>query len=179
MRGLGLSISQQVPLVIVITTALAAGWAFLLVRFGPYSVREFGLNKPRPRPMILAIGIAIPIAIAIAFLSRHATESGPLAGLSLPPILMWLYFAVGLLQSVATRVLADGHAESARAAIGGSLLAALVFGLVHLSASPGTAAAALLLGILAGEARRRSNSVLPAMLIHSIFNIGGLLLAVH
>lgn len=189
-RGLGLSISQQVPLVIVITTALAAGWAFLLVRFGPYSVREFGLNKPRPRPMILAIGIAIPIAIAIAFLSRHATESGPLAGLSLPPILMWLYFAVGapiqeewifrgLLQSVATRVLADGHAESARAAIGGSLLAALVFGLVHLSVSPGTAAAALLLGILAGEARRRSNSVLPAMLIHSIFNIGGLLLAVH
>ena len=137
-----------------------------------------------------AAAIAIPIALAVACLSQHAKDSGPLAGLDVGPVLMWLYFAIGapiqeewifrgLLQTVATRVLANGEPATARAAIGGSVLAATVFGLVHLSISPWTAVAALLLGLLAGEARRRSNSVLPAMLIHSIFNIGGLLLAMH
>jgi membrane protease YdiL (CAAX protease family) len=189
-EGLGLPISSQVPLVIVVTAALASGWVFLLVRFGPYRVREFGLNRASWRAMAVAAGIAIPIALAIAFLSQHAKASGPLAGLAVGPVLMWLYFAIGapiqeewifrgLLQSVATRVLADGAPATARAAIGGSVLAAIVFGLVHLSVSPWTAVAALMLGLLAGEARRRSNSVLPAILIHSIFNIGGLLLVTH
>ena len=188
-KGLGLSISGQVPLVIVITAALASGWAFLLVRFGPYRIREFGLNRPRWRAMAVAAVAAIPIAFAVAFLSQHAKE-GPLTGLTIGPGLMWLYFAIGapiqeewifrgLLQAVATRVLANGEPASSRAAIGGSVLAATVFGLVHLSISPWTAIAALLLGLLAGEARRRSNSLLPAILIHSIFNIGGLLLAMH
>lgn len=187
-RGLGVSIPIQIPLVIAITAALASGWAFLLVRFGSFRVPEFGLNKPDLRSLVITAGIAIPIALAIALLSQHANESGPLTGLTLPPALMWLYFAIGapiqeewifrgLLQAVATRVLAVGDTLSAQAAIGGSVLAAIVFGLVHLSVGPWTAGAALLLGLLAGEARRRSNSLLPAILIHSIFNIGGLLLA--
>ncbi|MGA7964572.1 MAG: CPBP family intramembrane glutamic endopeptidase [Gammaproteobacteria bacterium] len=188
--GLGISISLQIPLVIATTTALASGWAFLLVRFGTFRIREFGLNRPHLRSLVFTAAIAIPIALAIALLSQHANESGPLAGLTLPPALLWLYFAIGapiqeewifrgLLQAAATRVLAGGDTPSAQAAIGGSVLVATVFGLVHLSVGPWTAAAALLLGLLAGEARRRSNSVLPAILIHSIFNIGGLLLALH
>lgn len=186
-RGLGVSISLQIPLVIAITTALASGWAFLLVRFGSFRVREFGLNRPDMRSLVFTAGITIPIALAIALLSQHTNESGPLTGLTLPPALIWLYFAIGapiqeewifrgLLQAVATRVLVGGDTPSTQAAIGGSMLVATVFGLVHLSVGPWTAGAALLLGLLAGEARRRSNSVLPAILIHSIFNIGGLLL---
>ncbi len=189
-RGLGFSISRQIPLVIVITLILASGWVFLLVRFGPYRIREFGLNKPHWRSMAVAAAIALPIALAIAVLSQHAKEPGALAGLTLPPALMWLYFAIaapiqeewifrGLLQTVATRVLSNGDIECSWAAIGGSVLAAVVFGLVHLQVGLWTAVAALLLGLLAGEARRRSNSILPAILIHSIFNIGGLLLAMH
>lgn len=188
-RGLGLPVSSQVPLVIVITAALASGWVFLLVRFGPYRVHEFGLNRPRWRSSAIAIVVAIPMAFAVAFLSQSA-QQGPLTGLTVGPVLMWLYFAIGapiqeewifrgLLQAVATRVLAHGSPASARAAIGGSVLVALVFALVHLSISPWTAVAALVLGLLAGEARRRSDSVLPAILIHSIFNIGGLLLVMR
>lgn len=188
-RGLGVPLSRQVPLVIVITAALASGWVFLLVRFGPYRLGEFGLNRPRWRAMAVAGAVAIPIAMAVAFLSQHAKE-GPLAGLTMGPALMWLYFAIGapiqeewifrgLLQAVATRALSQGGPASARAAVGGSVLAALAFGLVHLSISPWTAIAALVLGLLAGEARRRSNSVVPAMLIHAVFNIGGLLLVTH
>lgn len=189
-EGLGFPIARQIPLVIVVTIVLASGWVFLLVRFGPFRIREFGLCRPHWRAMVIAAAIAIPVALTIAFFSQHAKESGPLAGLVLPPALMWLYFAIGapiqeewifrgLLQGVATRVLAKGDVASARAAIGGSILAAIVFGAVHLPVGLWTAAAALLLGLLAGEARRRSNSVVPAILIHSIFNIGGLLLAIH
>lgn len=188
-RGLGFPLAQQVPLLMLVTAGLAAGWAFLLVRFGPFELPEFGLRVPTMHAVGLSMLVAAVPAIAVAMLSSRLDQAGPLHGLKLPAVLLWLYFAVGapvqeewifrgLLQAVATRVLSgSGFSGNSRlAALGGSLVTAVVFALAHLTIGAWTAVAALVLGMLAGEVRRRSGSVVPAVAVHSIFNIAGLLL---
>ena len=86
----------------------------------------------------------------------------------------------GLIQTQAQRALGsypDTDTAHSSAAIGAGLITAILFGAVHLAVGPVTAAGALLLGLLAGEARRRSGSLLPAVAIHAVFNIiaGGML----
>ena len=43
-------------------------------------------------------------------------------------------------------------------------------GLIHLKINPITAAAAFVLGLFSGELRHRSGSLLPAILVHAVFN---------
>jgi hypothetical protein len=47
---------------------------------------------------------------------------------------------------------------------------AVLFGLIHVGIGVATAIAAFVLGLLAGELRRRSSSLLPAIVLHAIFN---------
>jgi membrane protease YdiL (CAAX protease family) len=56
-----------------------------------------------------------------------------------------------------------------------SLLVALLFGGIHLVVGPYTAAAAFILGAIAGEFRRRSGSLIPAIICHAFFNLGGII----
>ena len=51
-----------------------------------------------------------------------------------------------------------------------AIIVALLFGLIHLEVNPITAAAAFVLGLLSGELRHRSGSLLPAILVHAVFN---------
>jgi membrane protease YdiL (CAAX protease family) len=51
------------------------------------------------------------------------------------------------------------------------LIVAVLFGLIHLAIGVATPIAALVLGLLAGELRRRSSSLLPAIVLHAIFNV--------
>jgi hypothetical protein len=105
--------------------------------------------------------------------------------LTLPPLLAWLYFGLcaplqeelifrGLLQTVLARNLSAGVETSARAGVAAVAGTALLFALVHFAVGPWTAAAALMLGVLAGELRQRSGSVIPAVIVHMLFNIPGL-----
>lgn len=189
-KALRLPLDDVVPAIMVVTVAIASAWAIGLARFANFGAAEFGLRWCRPTHAALALTVAAPLAFAVAWLLRGAHESGPLRGLTLSPAIAWLYFAVcaplqeewifrGLLQSVAARVLRGNRTSRPLVAVGGMLIAAALFAAVHLAVGPWTAAAALLLGLLAGEARRRSNSLLPAVLVHSLFNIGALVLAAH
>lgn len=56
-------------------------------------------------------------------------------------------------------------------------VSAVLFASVHRAVGPWTAAAAPILGALAGELRRRSGSVISAVLFQVVFNIPGLLMA--
>jgi len=47
---------------------------------------------------------------------------------------------------------------------------AFLFGLIHLEVNPITAGAAFVLGLFSGELRHRSGSLLPAILVHAVFN---------
>jgi membrane protease YdiL (CAAX protease family) len=58
---------------------------------------------------------------------------------------------------------------------GGSLSGAVVFtavlfGIIHLGVGAVVAAGAIVLGLVAGELRRRSASLLPAIVVHALFN---------
>lgn len=189
-KGLRLPIDQVVPAVMAITAAIASAWAIGLIRFAKFGTAEFGLRWCRPTQAAWTLATAAPLAFAVAWLLRGVHEPGPLQGLTLSPPTLWLYFAVfaplqeewifrGLLQTAAAHVLGLNPASRPRAAVGGMAIAAVLFAAVHLAVGPWTAAAALLLALIAGEARRRSNSLLPAVLVHSIFNIGALVLTLR
>lgn len=189
-KGLRLPIDQVVPAVMAITVVIASACALGLIRFAQFGTAEFGLRGCRPAHAAVALATAAPLAFAVAWLLRGVHEPGPLQGLTLSPATLWLYFAVfaplqeewifrGLLQTAATHVLGRGPASRPRAGVGGMAIAALLFAAVHLAVGPWTATAALLLALIAGEARRRSNSLLPAVLVHSLFNVGALVLALR
>ncbi len=47
---------------------------------------------------------------------------------------------------------------------------AALFGIIHLEAGVAVAIGAIVLGLIAGELRRRSASLLPAIVVHALFN---------
>ena len=188
--ALHLSMAHAVPVIILVSATLALGFMLALRRRGQLTLADFGLSWPKWRDLVVAIVIAVPSAAIVYALLSHAHEPGPLAGLSLAPALALLYFGLGaplqeelifrgLLQTVLARNLAGPVAMTARAGVAAMIGAAIMFALVHLAVGPWTAAAALVLGLLAGELRRRSGSLIPAIVIHAIFNLPGLLTAVR
>jgi membrane protease YdiL (CAAX protease family) len=72
----------------------------------------------------------------------------------------------GLLQTA----LARGTAETGWGVHYPVIAVALLFGAVHMAVGPVTAVCAAGLGLIAGELRRSSGSLLPAILVHSLFN---------
>jgi membrane protease YdiL (CAAX protease family) len=178
--GLKLRMNAAVPVIIGMTfvaaCALAAGYA----RWWRLRLADFGVGGASPRYFVLALLIAVPLSAAAQWAIEKAHESAAMPGLHLSRAALVLYFLLcapiqeesifrGLLQTVFARQLG----RTAGAAIAGSIAAALLFALVHLEIGPVTAAGALLLGLLAGELRRRSCSLLPAILSHVIFNLPG------
>ena len=59
--------------------------------------------------------------------------------------------------------------------VGGSLsdavaFSAVLFGVIHLESGAIVALGAIMLGLVAGELRRRSGSLLPAIIVHALCN---------
>jgi len=167
---LHLSMAHSVPFIIFVSATVALILMFVLrVPLGE-TLADFGLRDHLRQPQL-----------------PYCRERTSLARWPLPPLLAWLYFGLcapfqeelifrGLLQTALARNRSAAAATSARAGIGAVAGTAILFALVHLAVGPWTAAAALILGVLAGELRLRSGSVLPAVIVHILFNIPGLLL---
>jgi membrane protease YdiL (CAAX protease family) len=81
----------------------------------------------------------------------------------------------GLLQTTLTTRTAAAGVIDAKFGVAASLAVALQFGLVHLVVGRYTAVAASVLGGIAGEFRRRSGSLVPAMVCHAFFNLAGII----
>jgi membrane protease YdiL (CAAX protease family) len=120
--------------------------------------------------------------VVTALLLSGVHEPGPLAGLSLAPWLVVLYFIVGapiqeeaifrgLLQTTLATGAALPTAPIPKYGVVASLLVALLFGRIHLVVGRYTALAAFILGAIAGEFRRRSGSLVPAIICHAFFNL--------
>ncbi|MGH8427487.1 MAG: lysostaphin resistance A-like protein [Gammaproteobacteria bacterium] len=188
--GLRLSPDVGVPVVMLVTFTIACGIMELYARRGGITWAAFGFRLPSWRYIVYALIFAVPLSVLIAWLLGYVSEPGPLAGLTLAPWLIYVYFGLaapiqeevifrGLLQTALAERLAGEPRYAATSGMIALLAVAILFAVIHLVVGPATAAGALVLGLLAGELRRRSGSLLPAVICHSIFNLAGILWALH
>ncbi|HEX5314789.1 MAG TPA: type II CAAX endopeptidase family protein [Gammaproteobacteria bacterium] len=189
-KGLRLPINAAVPVEILVTFTIACAIAGWHIRRDGFTAAAFGARLPPRRYVGYALLFAAPLSVLVAWFLGHFAESGPLAGLSLAPWLVYLYFVVaapiqeemifrGLLQTALARRLALQRKYAAASGVIAVLAVAILFAVIHLVVGAATAAGALVLGLLAGELRRRSGSLLPAIVCHSIFNLAGILWTLH
>jgi membrane protease YdiL (CAAX protease family) len=180
--ALRVPMTRAIPLLIVITLAIALTLIGLAAR--RRAIADFGFRGTSLALLGWTAVISLPLAIAAAVALLHVPEPGPLAGVHLPAWVAALYFGLaapiqeevifrGLLQTTLSNDLATTRLSASARQVLPVALVAVLFAAVHLEVGPVTASFALILGIVAGESRRRSGSLLPAILAHAIFNAAG------
>jgi membrane protease YdiL (CAAX protease family) len=177
------SLETSVPAIVVISTLIALGLMASLRKWARYTWTGFGFAPSARRYVIWAFIIGVPAALALTSLDHRFGSAGPLSGLVIPFWKALLFFGLcapiqeeiifrGLIQTAVARYW-SGSVPFGRLSISQAALAtAVVFGLVHLEVAAFTAIAALCLGVLAGELRNRSGSLVPAVVVHVLFNFG-------
>ncbi|MDE2112422.1 MAG: CPBP family intramembrane metalloprotease [Alphaproteobacteria bacterium] len=167
-----------VPVIIAVSAALAALSIMLLAR-GKKGIAEFGVARSRPPYVVAAVLSGLLAGGAVAYFAAKYPAPSPLDLSKLPLGLTVAYFVFaapfqeelifrGLLQTTVARFApASGGFWAVHYPV---LFVALLFGAVHLGSGPVVAIGGLLLGLIAGELRRMSGSLLPAILVHSLFN---------
>jgi hypothetical protein len=150
------------------------------------SFAAFGFTLSSIHSIVIAFGLGLPLALGAAWLAFVFPSPAPFDLASLQPWQQALFFLVaapvqeeiifrGLVQSVLQ------ERWSGILAIRGTQLSIAVFctaglfAIVHVGSGLATVAGALVLSVLAGEMRRRSGSLLPAVIVHSLFNVAAML----
>jgi membrane protease YdiL (CAAX protease family) len=183
-----MSIARTVPVVIILTFALASVLMLIAARGNGPSMTAFGFRRSPPRFVAYSIALGAPLGLVAALLLNQFREPGPLAGLDIAPWLAFVYFGLaapvqeeaifrGLLQTGLAADLIAADRTSATANRIAVLVVAFLFAATHLFVGPLTAGCATVLGLLAGELRWRSESLFPAVCCHSLFNLAGLFIA--
>jgi membrane protease YdiL (CAAX protease family) len=171
---------EAVPVIIVISLVVA----IILIKVGSGNAggfAQFGFRFCHYRYIAAAIVFGVPIAWAVTILVNHLSSGPPPHEVSFRPWMTFLYFVVGaaiqeeiifrgLLQTTLARQFPATLSFFGTSLSYATIIVALLFGLIHLEVNPITAAAAFVLGLLSGELRRRSGSLLPAILVHAVFN---------
>jgi membrane protease YdiL (CAAX protease family) len=172
--------SAAVPVIIVISSVVAIILIKVLSeRAGGFA--EFGFRFCHSRYIAAAIVFGVPIAWAVTILVKHLSSGPPQDEVSFSPWMTFLYFVVGaaiqeeiifrgLLQTTVVRQFPVTLSFFGTSLSYAAIIVALLFGLIHLEVNPITAGAAFVLGLFSGELRHRSGSLLPAILVHAVFN---------
>ena len=172
---LHVSVNDAVPAIIGVSFGVAGILALAYALWRHVDWSAFGIRWPAARYLGWAFAASVPLSVLAELLINRVHEAGPLSGLTLSPAVAAIYFLV--LASVQEEFIFRGLIQGIFAREAGPIVAmpasALLFALLHLAVGPVTALSALILGLLAGELRRRSGSLLPAILCHAIFNFPG------
>ena len=169
-----------IPLIIAITLLVTLILMFLLAR-SPAGVAEFGFCIPQSPYLAVATVFGLALGIAVTFLDHLFPSKPPFDVSHFTPWMIGLYFIIGspIQEEIIFRGLIQSMLERRWMIIfpvfGGSLSGAVVFtamlfGIIHLGVGAVVAIGALVLGLVAGELRRRSGSLLPAIIVHALFN---------
>jgi membrane protease YdiL (CAAX protease family) len=171
---------EAVPLIIVISLVVAILLIKVVsVRAGGFA--QFGFRFCHYRYIVTSIVFGVPIAWALTILVNRLSLGSPPPEVSFRPWMTFLYFVVGaaiqeeiifrgLLQTTLARQFPATLSFFGTSLSYAAIIVALLFGLIHLKINPITAAAAFVLGLFSGELRHRSGSLLPAILVHAVFN---------
>ena len=172
------SVQITIPIIIIVSAGLAVLFMALLTR-GTKTITEFGVAKSRASYVIAATLGGIVMGAALAYLAARYPAPSPLDLSKLPPWMIFVYFVLaapvqeelifrGLLQTVMTRAIFVP--EGFWAVHFPVILVAALFGVIHLGSGVVVATSAILLGLIAGELRRTSGSLVPAILFHALLN---------
>ena len=183
---LHLDLATLVPFVMLLTLVTAGVLLLSKASRTPDGLARYGFCMPTLSDIGAATIVSAPLAVVTALLLTHVHEPGRLAGLSLAPWLLALYFVVGapiqeevifrgLLQTTLATGITPPTAPNPKYGVVASFLVALLFGCIHLVVGRYTAVAAFVLGAIAGEFRRRSGSLVPAIICHAFFNLGDII----
>lgn len=93
--ALRLQLAATVPFVMFFTFVIAWACIRVLAIRRHEDVAQYGIEVPAVRHVVWAVIVSAPISIVTALLLSRVREPGPLAGLSLAPWLVVLYFVVG------------------------------------------------------------------------------------
>jgi len=175
-----LRLEVAIPLIIAITFLIAFILIILLAR-PPEGIAEFGFRTPSASHLAIATAVGLPLGVAVTFLSHLFPSKPPFDVSRFAPWMIGLYFIIGspiqeeiifrgLIQSMLERrwmITSSVFGASLSWAV---LFTATLFGIIHLEAGALVAIGAIVLGLVAGELRRRSGSLLPAIMVHVLFN---------
>lgn len=171
------SVELTIPLIVSISACVAAICMALLAK-PPQGAREYGLARSRLSFIIAATIAGVIIGLAFAYIAARFPAHSPLDLSKLQPWMIVVYFVIAapiqeelifraLLQSLVSR----GASSRAFWAIHFPVFfIAALFGIVHLDSGIVVATEAVLLGVIAGELRRMSGSLIPAILFHALLN---------
>jgi membrane protease YdiL (CAAX protease family) len=173
-------IEIAIPLIIGITFSVALILVLLLAR-KPAGIAEFGFCIPSSRYTLIAIVFGLTLGVAVTWLTHVFPSKPPFDVSRLAPWMIGLYFVIGspIQEEIIFRGLIQSMLERrwtiTFSLFGGSLSGAVtftaaLFGIIHLEAGAVVATGAIILGLVAGELRRRSGSLLPAIIVHCLFN---------
>jgi membrane protease YdiL (CAAX protease family) len=177
------SVQVTVPLIIIVS----AGVATLIMALragGTKGIGEFGIAMSPASYVIAATLAGILVGGVLAYVAALYPATSPLDLSKLRPWMIFVYFVLaapvqeelifrGLLQTtIARAVAAPGSFWGVHFPV--AFVAAL-FGVIHLDSGLVVAAGAVLLGLIAGELRRMSGSLAPAILFHALLNVASAL----
>jgi membrane protease YdiL (CAAX protease family) len=170
-----------IPLVMSVSLAVALGAIGLFVRSGR-SLSQFGLAACSIRYLRMSLIVGTPCALGVAALTYVFPHKPAIDVASLSLWQLGLYFVVaasiqeevifrGLIQSFLQHRWSGSFGWFNVQVSAPVVFTAALFGSIHVGAGPVVALGALALGLVAGELRRRSGSLLPALVVHSLFNL--------
>lgn len=170
--------NHVVPFVIGISFIITLCYIFFIRTRFDFSFVDFGFTNLQPKFFTSTFILSFPIALAITWILQFANEKSPLRDVSFKPWEMLVYFGIGaaiqeeiifrgLLQTVLFKRLKNGLLSM--------ILISILFALIHLSVGFFTALSALILSLFAGYSRVKSKSIWSAVLVHSIFNVCGII----
>jgi len=171
------SVKLTIPLIIAVSVCMAAICVALLANQSK-GIREFGLARS-PFSYVIAATIAgALIGVVFAYVAALFPAHAPLDLSTLRPWMIVVYFVIaapiqeelifrGLLQGVIARGVSSQTFSAAHFPV---FFTATLFGIIHLDSGIVVATEAVLLGLIAGELRRMSASLIPAILFHALLN---------
>jgi membrane protease YdiL (CAAX protease family) len=148
-----------------------------------------GTYKFSPWILVWALPTTL-LSILSAFVAPDRQGSDALLGLTKLQMVVFIWGYASLCEEALTRGLLQTLLGWGGQAVGGTrrglsmpvVLSALFFGAMHIVLIPsmGAAAAPLIvltvfLGLVAGRYREKTGSLIPAVIVHALFNVGGML----
>lgn len=175
----------EAVLLIIVTSFLLAIliMAVYLTRHG-WHRRAFGLVSTGKRYLLGAFVFGGILGLVVAVLQRAFGVQNPQTfetfALWQIVLLFWIGASIqeeiifrSLIQSVVGRTLGNGNSVSWGPVSAAAVIVAVLFAVIHVPMGIFTVCAAFVAGLLAGELRARSGSILPAMIVHAMMNITG------